>query len=104
MSIRTDASLDPSVALCYDSSRMTLLTGRNRICQVCGKGPARGSTIERRGMAKKVGGVGRKITGITGRNFRPNVQKIRIQYEGRVVRAKVCVACIKRGLVRKVSS
>jgi large subunit ribosomal protein L28 len=83
---------------------MTLLTGRNRICQLCGKGPSRGNTIERRGLAKKAGGVGRKITGITGRNFRPNIQRVRIQHEGRVVRAKICVACIKRGLVRKAVS
>jgi large subunit ribosomal protein L28 len=77
---------------------------RNRICQICGKGPHRGRSIVRRGLAKKVGGVGRKITGITARSFRPNIQKIRIRYEGKVVRARVCASCIKRGRVTKAIS
>jgi len=77
---------------------------RNRVCQVCGKGPSRGNTIERRGLAKKAGGVGKKITGITGRNFRPNIQKVRIWNDGQIVRAKVCVACLKLGRVSKAAS
>ena len=35
----------------------------SRICELCGKKPFRGHQITRRGMAKKKGGVGQKITG-----------------------------------------
>ena len=39
------------------------------VCEICGKGPMSGRTIKRRGMAKKEGGVGRKITGRSIRRF-----------------------------------
>ncbi|PIQ88772.1 MAG: 50S ribosomal protein L28, partial [Candidatus Omnitrophica bacterium CG11_big_fil_rev_8_21_14_0_20_42_13] len=35
----------------------------SKICYICGKKPVAGRTIERRGLAKKKGGVGKKITG-----------------------------------------
>lgn len=72
-----------------------------RICAVCGKRPISGNSIARRGMAKKKGGVGKKITGITRRRFFPNLQRVRILLDGRIQRARVCAACIQSGKVVK---
>jgi large subunit ribosomal protein L28 len=73
----------------------------SRICAICGKKPAAGRSIARRGLAKKKGGVGRKITGITKRRFLPNLQTIRVIQEGTTRRIKVCTSCIKAGKVKK---
>jgi large subunit ribosomal protein L28 len=50
----------------------------SRVCSVTGAKPKRGSTIHRRGMAKKKGGVGRHVTANTPRYFTPNLQEKRI--------------------------
>ena len=74
---------------------------KGRRCFVCGKGPIRGDHITRRGLAKKAGGVGRKITGRKHRSYKPNLQKIRAIIEGRTRRIKVCTSCIRSGKVQK---
>lgn len=74
---------------------------KGRRCRICGKGPLRGNSIARRGLAKKKGGVGRKVTGMTKRSFLPNLQRVRAVVEGRTVRIKVCTSCLSRGAVRK---
>ena len=73
----------------------------SRICAVCGKGPVAGNTIARRGLAKKKGGVGKKITGVTKRRFLPNLQTVRAIKNGTVRRIKVCTSCIKAGKIQK---
>jgi large subunit ribosomal protein L28 len=73
----------------------------SRICAICGKGPAAGRTIARRGLAKKKGGVGRKITGITIRRFLPNLQTVRVVQERTIKRIKVCTSCLKAGKIQK---
>ena len=74
----------------------------SKICVVCGKKPVRGGSVARRGMARRKGGAGRKITGRSKRSFKPNVQKLRIvTAQGRVVSAYVCTKCLKAGKVRK---
>ena len=73
----------------------------SRVCTICGKGPVAGRTIARRGMAKKKGGVGKKITGVTKRRFLPNLQTIRIVIKGAARRVKVCTSCIKAGKIQK---
>ena len=73
----------------------------SRVCEICGKGPSAGNTIARHGMAKKKGGIGLHITGVTKRRFLPNVHKIRVRENGGVTRRKVCAACIKAGKVAK---
>ncbi len=70
-------------------------------CVICGKKPVLGNQIARRGKAKYLGGVGRKITGISRRTFRPNLQNIQINIDGRVKHARVCVKCIRSGLVKR---
>lgn len=72
-----------------------------RVCDVCGKGTQVGYQIERRGLAKKKGGVGRRITGRTKRKFKANIQNIRALVNGGVKRMKVCTRCISAGKVVK---
>lgn len=70
-------------------------------CAVTGKKASFGNRITRRGKAKYLGGVGRKTTGITRRKFKPNLQKIRVEVDGKVVRMWVSVKAIRSGLVKK---
>jgi large subunit ribosomal protein L28 len=70
-------------------------------CDVCGKKPVLGNQYARRGKAKYLGGVGQKVTGISRRTFRPNLQRIQIERNGTVETARVCVQCIRSGRVRR---
>ncbi len=70
-------------------------------CAICGKKPVVGNHYARRGKAKYLGGVGRKVTGISKRLFKPNLQRIQIQVDGRVLRKRVCVQCIQSGSVQR---
>ncbi len=70
-------------------------------CELCGKGSRFGSRIVRHGMEKKKGGIGLHITGVSKRQFRPNVQRIRVRENGSVTRRYVCTQCIKSGKVVK---
>lgn len=74
---------------------------KGRRCAICGKGPIRGQSIARRGLAKKKGGVGRKITGRTKRSYKPNLQRVRAIVNGKTVRIKVCTSCLRLGRVQK---
>lgn len=73
----------------------------SRVCAFCGKKPQAGRSYKRRGLAKKKGGVGRKITGITNRLFWPNLQRVRALEHGMVKRILVCTRCLKAGKVQK---
>ena len=70
-------------------------------CAICGKKPVLGNQYARRGKAKYLGGVGRKITGISRRTFRPNLQRIQVELDGVVQRVRVCVQCIRSGKVKR---
>jgi large subunit ribosomal protein L28 len=72
-----------------------------KICEICGRIAHRGRQISRRGLAKKKGGVGKKITGISHRTFKPNLQRVRAVVKGQVTRIRVCAACIRAGKVIK---
>ncbi|ODS32580.1 MAG: 50S ribosomal protein L28 [Candidatus Scalindua rubra] len=73
-----------------------------RICEICGKKTSVGYQIERRGLAKRKGGVGRKITGRTKRKFKANIQTIRANINGSIKKIKICTRCINAGKVVKV--
>lgn len=73
----------------------------SKICSICGKRPVAGRMIKRRGKAKKYGGVGQKITGVTPRRFMPNLQLIKAVINGKTKRIKVCTKCLKAGKVKK---
>jgi len=75
----------------------------SRVCEICDKGPHAGRTIKRRGMAKRKGGAGQKITGRTKRRFLPNLQTVRALVKGSPKRIRVCAKCLKAGKVQKVT-
>jgi len=72
-----------------------------RKCAFTGRKTHAGRSISRRGRAKHLGGVGRKITSRTRRTFKPNIQKVRAVVDGSVVRIKVSAKAIHSGLVHK---
>lgn len=73
-----------------------------KACDVCGKSPQMGNSITTRGKAKYLGGVGTKITGITRRQFKPNLQRIRVTTHGSNKTLRVCTQCIRSGAVTKL--
>lgn len=74
-----------------------------RVCEICGKRSQMGNAVEIRGKAKYLGGVGTKITGITRRSFKPNLQRVKITTpNGSAKTVRVCTQCIRSGAVRKV--
>ena len=73
----------------------------SRECYFTGKRTLFGRSISRRGKAKHLGGVGKKVTGITKRKFKPNIQKVRAVINGKVCRIKVSAKAIKMGLIEK---
>ena len=72
-----------------------------RTCFFTGKKTRSGRSIARRGKAKYLGGVGRKVTGKTKRMFRPNIQRVRAVVDGKVCRIQVSAKAIRMGLVVK---
>lgn len=72
-----------------------------RVCHFTGKKTTFGNQLTHRGKAKYLGGVGTKITGITARKFKPNIQKVRAVVNGKIVRLKVSAKAIRNGLVVK---
>ena len=76
-----------------------------RHCAICDKKPIVGRSIARRGLAKKSGGIGKKITGITRRRFFPNLQRVKVRFpDGTVRRIQVCTSCLQAGRVTKAVS
>ncbi len=72
-----------------------------RVCYFTGKKTSFGNQKTHRGKAKYLGGVGTKITGITARKFRPNIQRVRAVIDGAVVRIKVSTKALRNGMVVK---
>ncbi len=59
-------------------------------CHVCNKGPSTGNRVS-------------TANNRTKRRFMPNLQRVRIEEGGRVLRVRVCTRCLKAGKVRKAS-
>ncbi|MFZ5830603.1 MAG: 50S ribosomal protein L28 [Planctomycetota bacterium] len=73
-----------------------------RACEVCGKTTSLGNQVTHRGKAKYLGGVGTKVTGITRRQFKPNLQRVHITTaNGSRTTVRVCTQCIRSGAVTK---
>jgi len=71
-------------------------------CEVCGKKPVMGNSVSHRGKAKYLGGVGTKVTGISRRKFRPNLQKVHVTTaNGTRKTMRVCTQCIRSGAITK---
>jgi len=72
----------------------------SRVCAVTGRRTRIGHQVKRRGLAKKDGGVGRRVTGRSKRTFKPNIHTIRVLTpEGKLVRMKVSTKDIKTGVI-----
>ncbi|NIL95638.1 MAG: 50S ribosomal protein L28 [Planctomycetales bacterium] len=73
-----------------------------RVCEICGKGAQMGNRVQTRGKAKYLGGVGTKVTGITRRKFKPNLQKVHVTTsQGTNKSMRVCTQCLRSGAVTK---
>ena len=75
-----------------------------KVCEVCGKGPATGNRIIRKGLRKSKGGIGLHTTGVTRRRFLPNIQRVRAVVDGATRRIHVCTSCIRTGKIVKPTS
>lgn len=72
-----------------------------RVCFFLGKKTVTGRSYAIRGKAKYLGGNGTKVTGITKRKFKPNIQKVRAVVEGKVCRIRVSAKALRMGLIVK---
>ena len=72
-----------------------------RTCHFTGKKTTIGRQKTIRGKAKYLGGVGTKITGISARKFKPNLQKVRAVIDGRIVRVLVSAKAMRNGVIVK---
>ena len=71
-------------------------------CEICGKTAVLGNRVTIRGKAKYLGGVGTKVTGISRRQFKPNLQRLHITTRnGTNKTIQVCTQCIRSGAVTK---
>jgi len=68
----------------------------SRVCHFTGKRTISGRSISRRGKAKR-----KKVTGVSKRKFKPNIQKVRAIVDGKVCRLRVSAKAIRNGLVQK---
>jgi large subunit ribosomal protein L28 len=74
----------------------------SRICIITGKVRVRGNRIHRRGLTKKSGGIVTHVSKIVKRDFKPNVQRIRVLLpSGQVKRVWVSAKALKAGKVIK---
>lgn len=60
----------------------------SKVCSVCGKKPSAGRNVSHSHR-------------VTGRMFRPNVQKVTIVVDGASKQANVCTRCMKSGKVTR---
>lgn len=74
-----------------------------RACEICSKQVQMGNQVTTRGRAKYLGGVGTKVTGISRRPFRPNLQRVRITTAaGTNTRILICTQCMRSGAVTRL--
>jgi large subunit ribosomal protein L28 len=71
-----------------------------RQCEVSGKKTSFGNHVTTRGKAKYLGGVGTKVTGISRRTFKPNLQRIHIWLpNGTTTHVRVATSVIRSGRI-----
>ena len=75
----------------------------SRTCPFTGKRTHAGRKISRRGKAKYLGGVGRKVTSKTKRTFKANMQRVRAVVDGKTTRINVSTKALRNGLITKPS-
>lgn len=73
-----------------------------QVCEVCGKKGTLGNQVTTRGRAKYLGGVGTKVTGISRRKFKVNLQNVRVTTpNGTNKSMRICAQCLRSGVVTK---
>ncbi|MGI9012679.1 MAG: 50S ribosomal protein L28 [Phycisphaerales bacterium] len=72
-----------------------------RVCHFTGTRTRTGNRVRYRGRAKYLGGIGKKVTSCKGRTFKPNLQTMTAEIDGKPVRIKVSTRAIRSGLVTK---
>jgi len=60
----------------------------SKVCDICGKRPMTGNNVSHSHKASK-------------RRWLPNLQKIKVNVDGKTVRMRVCTSCIRSGKVKK---
>ena len=71
-----------------------------RQCEVSGKKTSFGNHKTYRGKAKYLGGVGKKITGLSRRTFEPNLQRIHVWLpNGTTTHLTVATSVIRTGML-----
>ncbi len=60
----------------------------SKVCDICGKKPMTGNNVSHSHKASK-------------RRWLPNLQKIKVNVDGKTKRMRVCTACIRSGRVKK---
>jgi large subunit ribosomal protein L28 len=73
-----------------------------RQCATCGKTAQLGNRVTTRGKKKYLGGVGTKVTGIARRQFKPNLQSVKISTPQGNKSVLVCTRCLRSGAIQKV--
>ncbi len=73
----------------------------SRVCHFTGVKTIRGNSLRYRGKAKYLGGIGKKVTSVSRRSFKPNLQSVTTMIDGKPVRVRVTTRVIKRGLIVK---
>lgn len=61
-----------------------------------------GNSVTIRGKKKYLGGVGTKVTGITRRQFKPNLQRVKVTVgRGTIKSIWACTQCLRSGAITK---
>jgi large subunit ribosomal protein L28 len=69
------------------------------VCEVCGKQPSFGNSVQRLGK----NAIRRRVKSRTPRRWNPNVQRVRAIVNGSPKRVNVCTSCIKAGKITKAA-
>jgi len=72
-----------------------------RVCHFTGARTTVGRSIRYRGRPKYQGGIGLKVTAISRRTFKPNLQTVKAVVNGKPQRIKVSTKAIKQGMLVK---
>ena len=72
-----------------------------RVCHFTGKKTQFGHKVSHRGKAKYLGGVGTKVTGISRRQFKPNLQTVHATVGKTNKTLRVCTQCIRSGKIQR---
>lgn len=72
-----------------------------RVCKLTGARTTKGNRVRYRGKAKYLGGIGKKVTSISRRSFKPNLQKVTTLVDGKKTVISATARALKKGTVVK---